>query len=183
MKQMIAQTLTKRLEQKSVDKITVKELVEACGISRQAFYYHFQDIMDVIEWITSQALDASVDASLAAPTPQQATKTVILSLRENGKLIQHLMASQRRPEIERLLVRSAASIWKRSCGPKQPGWLSRPAIWMPPSASTPMAWLGCLSKRCPAPSMPMRLPASCAACSLARSGAVRDRTDLLLFLP
>ena len=37
MKQMIAQTLTKRLEQKSVDKITVKELVEACGISRQAF--------------------------------------------------------------------------------------------------------------------------------------------------
>mgnify|MGYP000864291149 CR=1 FL=1 len=174
MKQMIAQTLTKRLEQKSVDKITVKELVEACGISRQAFYYHFQDIMDVIEWITSQALDASVDASLAAPTPQQAIKTVILSLRENGKLIQHLMASQRRPEIER---------WKRSCGPKQPGWLSRPAIWMPPSASTPMAWLGCLSKRCPAPSMPMRLPASCAACSLARSGAVRDRTDLLLFLP
>ncbi len=107
MKQMIAQTLTKRLEQKSVDKITVKELVEACGISRQAFYYHFQDIMDVIEWITSQALDASVDASLAAPTPQQAIKTVILSLRENGKLIQHLMASQRRPEIERLLVRSA----------------------------------------------------------------------------
>ena len=78
MKQMIAQTLTKRLEQKSVDKITVKELVEACGISRQAFYYHFQDIMDVIEWITSQALDASVDASLAAPTPQQAIKTVIL---------------------------------------------------------------------------------------------------------
>ena len=107
MKQMIAQTLAKRLEQKSVDKITVKELVEACGISRQAFYYHFQDIMDVIEWITSQALDASVDASLAAPTPQQAIKTVILSLRENGKLIQHLMASQRRPEIERLLVRSA----------------------------------------------------------------------------
>ena len=107
MKQMIAQTLTKRLEQKSVDKITVKELVEACGISRQAFYCHFQDIMDVIEWITSRALDASVDASLAAPTPQQAIKTVILSLRENGELIQHLMASQRRPEIERLLVRSA----------------------------------------------------------------------------
>ena len=37
MKQTIALTLTKRLAQKSVDKITVKELVEACGISRQAF--------------------------------------------------------------------------------------------------------------------------------------------------
>ena len=34
MKQMIAEALTKLLEYKRVDKITVKELVDACGISR-----------------------------------------------------------------------------------------------------------------------------------------------------
>lgn len=42
MKQMISNTMAGLLEHKSVDKITVKELVEACGISRQAFYYHFR---------------------------------------------------------------------------------------------------------------------------------------------
>ena len=68
MKQMIAETLTALLQRKSVDKITVKELVDACGISRQAFYYHFQDIMEVIEWITARALQTAVDVSLAAPS-------------------------------------------------------------------------------------------------------------------
>ena len=71
-KQMIAETLAQLLERKSVDKVTAKELVDACGISRQAFYYHFQDIMEVIEWITAQSLQEAVTVSLAAPTPQEA---------------------------------------------------------------------------------------------------------------
>ena len=107
MKQMIAETLARLLEHKSVHKITVKELVDACGISRQAFYYHFQDIMEVIEWVTAQALDRTVEDSLPAPTPQEAIKSVILSIRENSVLIRHLMASQRRQEIERLLVQTS----------------------------------------------------------------------------
>ena len=107
MKQMIAQTLAGLLEHKSVDKITVKELVDTCGISRQGFYYHFQDIMEVIEWSMEQAIQRTVDASLAAATPQEALKILILSLRENSTLIQHLMSSQRRAEIERLLVEAA----------------------------------------------------------------------------
>ena len=104
MKRVIADTLTTLLTQKSVDKITVKELVAACGISRQSFYYHFQDIMDVIEWSVSQAIQASVEISLAAQTPRDALKSVILSLQKDGKLIQHLVGSQRRAEIEKILV-------------------------------------------------------------------------------
>ena len=106
MKQMIAETLAGLLKHKSIDKITVRELVDACGICRQAFYYHFQDLMDVVEWLTAQALQRAVDEGLAAPTPQEALTSMILSMRENKSLIHHLLASQRRQEIERLLVRS-----------------------------------------------------------------------------
>ena len=127
MKQMIAETLTGLLERKSVDKVTVKELVDACGISRQAFYYHFQDIMEVIEWITAQSLQEAVTVSLAAPTPQEALKAVILSLRENGRLIRHLMASQRRPEIERLLVHSARTYLGEMIRARASGLSARPA--------------------------------------------------------
>ena len=127
MKQMIAETLVKLLEQKSVDKITVKELVDACGISRQGFYYHFQDIMEVIEWITSQAIQRAVDVSLAAATPQEAVKAVILTLRKNGKLIQHLMASQRRAEVERLLVMSARTYLEKVLRAKAAGLTVRPS--------------------------------------------------------
>ena len=45
MKAKIAETLYELLKHKPLDKITVKELVDTCNISRQSFYYHFQDIM------------------------------------------------------------------------------------------------------------------------------------------
>ena len=106
MKETIAGTFAEMAKRRSVDKITVKDLVEACGISRQTFYYHFQDIMYVIEWLADRALQRAVAVSLAASTPQEAVKAVILALEENEDLIQHLMASQRREEMERLLVQN-----------------------------------------------------------------------------
>ena len=37
--------------EKTLDKITVKELVATCGVNRQTFYYNFQDIYELLEWI------------------------------------------------------------------------------------------------------------------------------------
>ena len=51
MKEKIADTYIQLLCGGSVDKITVKALIDACHISRQTFYYHFQDILDVLEYI------------------------------------------------------------------------------------------------------------------------------------
>ena len=31
------------ITQKNIDKVTVKDVVDICGITRQTFYYHFQD--------------------------------------------------------------------------------------------------------------------------------------------
>ena len=56
MKAVIADAFVSLAQRKNVDKITVKDLVEACGISRQTFYYHFQDILEVIEWSMQQAM-------------------------------------------------------------------------------------------------------------------------------
>ncbi len=43
-------SLKKLLRQKPFDKITIADLTEDCGISRMAFYYHFKDIYDLVEW-------------------------------------------------------------------------------------------------------------------------------------
>ena len=39
------------LSEKNLDKITVKELADVCGISRNTFYYHYHDIFEVLEEI------------------------------------------------------------------------------------------------------------------------------------
>jgi len=37
--------------EKTLDKITVKEIVARCGVNRQTFYYHFRDIYDLLDWL------------------------------------------------------------------------------------------------------------------------------------
>lgn len=53
-KEAIAQALESLLEKRSIEKITVKDIVAECGINRQTFYYHFHDIYDLMEWALMQ---------------------------------------------------------------------------------------------------------------------------------
>ena len=50
-KKLLADSLKELLKKKTLDKITVKELVATCGVNRQTFYYNFQDIYELLEWI------------------------------------------------------------------------------------------------------------------------------------
>lgn len=50
MKKQFSEALKKRLACMSFDKITVTELAEDCGVNRQTFYYHFEDIFDLANW-------------------------------------------------------------------------------------------------------------------------------------
>lgn len=40
------------LLEKPLNKVNVSDITERCGISRQTFYYHFKDIIDLFEWIS-----------------------------------------------------------------------------------------------------------------------------------
>ncbi len=48
-RQAIMLCLLKLLEEKSIDKITVKDICERCEINRNTFYYYFGDIYEVLE--------------------------------------------------------------------------------------------------------------------------------------
>lgn len=50
-KEALGNALKKMLSIKPIDKITVKDLVEECGVNRQTFYYHFDDVYDLLEWV------------------------------------------------------------------------------------------------------------------------------------
>ena len=56
-KRALATSLKKLLSQKELTKISIKDITDDCGIQRQTFYYHFQDIRDLIEWICIDEVD------------------------------------------------------------------------------------------------------------------------------
>ena len=49
-KQALSETFKTLLEVRTIDKITVKDIVSKCGVNRQTFYYHFRDIYELMEW-------------------------------------------------------------------------------------------------------------------------------------
>lgn len=50
-KHALAAALKELMAQKQLDKITIHDLTERCGIRRQNFYYHFEDVYDLLRWM------------------------------------------------------------------------------------------------------------------------------------
>lgn len=48
-RQAIMYSMLKLLQEKSIDKITVKDICEMCEINRNTFYYYYSDIYQVLE--------------------------------------------------------------------------------------------------------------------------------------
>lgn len=82
MKNIIADTFVKMAKKKGIDKITVKALIDECNISRQTFYYHFRDIMEVIEWSGEQTVHEMLSRSLEIEKPEDAVELLITSIME-----------------------------------------------------------------------------------------------------
>ena len=50
----LSEALKTLMAQKPLNKITVGELVRMCGVNRNTFYYHFEDIYDLLKWTLEQ---------------------------------------------------------------------------------------------------------------------------------
>ena len=53
-KRALAMSLKHIMAKKPLSKITIADITEDCGINRMTFYYHFQDIFDLIDWICQE---------------------------------------------------------------------------------------------------------------------------------
>lgn len=102
-KQILANTLKEMVKTKPIDKITVTELVEKCGINRQTFYYHFQDIYDLLAFIYKSEAVASIENQLNLKTWQEGLITVVEYMRNNEALCLNTYRSLGREHLERFL--------------------------------------------------------------------------------
>ncbi len=99
MKSLIGNTFEEMMEYKSIDKITIKDLVDACNISRQAFYYHFRDIMDVVKYKFEKNMRTVLANSLNTSSLEEALQIFILEISKRKTIIQKQVISQRKEEI------------------------------------------------------------------------------------
>ena len=60
-KHAIVATFWQLLEEKTYNKITVQDIVDRCHVNRNTFYYHFQDIYDLLGYIFREEADATLE--------------------------------------------------------------------------------------------------------------------------
>lgn len=53
-KRQLTDSLKKLMESKPLNKISIREICEGCGVNRQTFYYHFEDIYALLKWTFEQ---------------------------------------------------------------------------------------------------------------------------------
>ena len=93
----LANSLKHLLQKKFLDDITVKEIVEDCEVNRQTFYYHFQDIYDLLHWFLEHE---TAEALQDAASWQDALMDAFRYIQNNHALIYHIYRSGGREHLD-----------------------------------------------------------------------------------
>lgn len=113
MKETIARETIILLFDKKIKKLTVKDIVEACHITRQAFYYHFSDIPELLQWLLQQK-QQEVLAECGEPEDAEGQIRNFLSLAVNAQpAIKKGLASNYGETLERLLLQNMQDLFQQ----------------------------------------------------------------------
>ena len=106
-KRAIKDTFMQQLEQKPLKKITVKDIVTACGINRNSFYYHYRDLPDLIEEIITEFFNETIKKYPNVNSFVECFDALISYITEHKRSAMHIYRSVNREAFEKYLMRAA----------------------------------------------------------------------------
>ncbi len=109
-KQLLADSLLKLMKEKPLNKISIREIVADCGVNRQTFYYHFQDIYDLLEWILNKEIISVIENADNFLTWQDAGIYLLRYLQENSTVVLCALNSMSRSAIKNLIFSDVLNI-------------------------------------------------------------------------
>lgn len=101
----IKQSFLKLLNERPLNKITVRDIVEDCGINRNSFYYHFQDIPSLIESIIIGEFDRIIKNYSSISSIEECFSVTAAFALENRRAVLHIYNSVSRDMFEKYLWR------------------------------------------------------------------------------
>ncbi|MGN0953488.1 TetR-like C-terminal domain-containing protein [Dialister sp.] len=102
-KYALENSLKKLLLQKPLNKITINDITEDCGINRMTFYYHFKDIYDLVEWACLEDARQALEGKKTYETWQQGFVQIFHAVRDNKPFIMNVYRCVSREQVEKYL--------------------------------------------------------------------------------
>lgn len=104
-KQAIRSSFMKLLDERPLSQITVKDIVEDCGINRNSFYYHYQDMPSLIEEIILEEINGIILQHPTVDSLEEALDVAASFAMQNRRAALHLYNSANRDLFEQHLWR------------------------------------------------------------------------------
>ena len=114
-KEAIAASTKVLLLEKGVKRLTVKEIVEECQITRQTFYYHFEDIPALIRWILEQDSKRTMQEVQSLENGLEKLRYLFLIAIQSMPYMKKGLQSNYRDDRESMLTQHLQNLFEHIC--------------------------------------------------------------------
>lgn len=103
-KRALALALKTLMTEKPLDKISIREITEGCGMKRQNFYYHFEDIYALVKWMFREEIVSPLRRHEGPLFWQDGLLYLFRYLQENKAVCQNALRSLGRPFMKEIFM-------------------------------------------------------------------------------
>lgn len=93
-KQAILKAFERLISKKPLDSITVRDIVDECGINRNTFYYYFKDIYDLVDEMLSSEAAVFTDHCESVSEAIDMLERAMITAAENRRSVYHMYNSK-----------------------------------------------------------------------------------------
>lgn len=111
-KKLLTNSLKKLMTEKPLEKISIREITENCGLNRQTFYYHFSDIYEQLKWMYEHEILPLLTNREGALLWQEGLLEFFYYVEENRAVYRCLLKSLWRNHLFQFFYENAHSIVK-----------------------------------------------------------------------
>lgn len=104
-KKAIQEAFLELLNEKPIGKISIKDISDRCGINRNTFYYHYQDMVALLEEICSRDVDNIVKQYPELNSIEECMEALMEFAQANKRAAMHIFNSNNRNTY-------VSSLWK-----------------------------------------------------------------------
>ena len=90
----------------SIEKITVRDIVEDCGVNRNTFYYYFSDIYGLLEEMLISETTAAIEKARLAESPAEGCIAIVARIKENRDAFRNIYSAIGRDSVEYAMAKA-----------------------------------------------------------------------------
>lgn len=112
-KNLIKQEFIKLLNKKSLHNITVTEIAKQCKIERKTFYYHYENLPQLVKEIFDEELEDVIKEFNETLSWEESFISATKFILENKKVVKHMYESDYKVELEKYIFSISGEIMRK----------------------------------------------------------------------